>query len=90
MFRFGHVGDGNLHVCVHEPGGQDIAHRVDAAVYLAVAAMGGAVSAEHGIGLLKGDWLHLSRSPADLAALRQVKRALDPKGILNPGKVLRD
>lgn len=90
VFRFGHVGDGNLHVCVHEAEGTDAARRVDAAVYPVVAAMGGAISAEHGIGLLKRDWLHLSRSPADLAALRQVKRALDPNGILNPGKVLRD
>ena len=90
VFRFGHVGDGNLHVCVHEPGGEDTAHRVDAAVYPLLAEMGGIISAEHGIGLLKRDWLHLSRSADDLAALRSIKRALDPNGILNPGKVLRD
>ena len=90
VFRFGHVGDGNLHVCVHEPGGENTAHRVDAAVYPLLAEMGGIISAEHGIGLLKRDWLHLSRSADDLAALRSIKRALDPNGILNPGKVLRD
>lgn len=90
VLRFGHVGDGNLHVCVWVPGMERRAaiHAVDAVIYPLVGAAGGAISAEHGIGTLKRDYLGQSRSPADLAALRAVKQALDPKGILNPGKVL--
>ena len=88
-FRFGHVGDGNLHLCVHVPGlGDGAAHAIDSVIYPLVAAMGGLISAEHGIGTLKRDWLELSRGSGDIAALRAVKAALDPNGILNPGKVL--
>ena len=54
-------------------------------VLSAVAAMGGTISAEHGVGVAKSPWLHLVRSPAELAVLAAVKRALDPNGILNPG-----
>ncbi|AXC51167.1 FAD-binding oxidoreductase [Paracoccus suum] len=89
-FSFGHVGDGNLHLCVHLPGTDPEAaiHEVDDVIYPLVGRMGGAISAEHGIGTLKRDYLGQSRTAADLAALRRVKAALDPNGILNPGKVL--
>lgn len=89
-FSFGHVGDGNLHLCVHLPDTDPEAaiHAVDAVIYPLVGKMGGAISAEHGIGTLKRDYLGQSRTQADLAALRRIKMALDPKGILNPGKVL--
>ena len=50
-----------------------------------VAGAGGSISAEHGIGRAKAPWLHLTRSPAELAAMRAIKAALDPAGILNPG-----
>ena len=50
-----------------------------------VAGAGGAISAEHGIGRAKAPWLHLTRSPAEIAAMRAIKNALDPTGILNPG-----
>lgn len=86
---FGHVGDSNLHVAVALPGGpRDGAHAVDAIAYGLVRDLGGSVSAEHGIGTLKRDWLGHSRSPAEIAAMRAIKSALDPEGILNPGKVL--
>jgi FAD/FMN-containing dehydrogenase len=50
-----------------------------------VAELGGSISAEHGIGVAKRQWLHLNRSPSEIAAMRAVKAALDPAGILNPG-----
>ena len=81
-FRFGHVGDGNIHVNVVGPGPDD--ETVDDAVFRLVASMGGSISAEHGIGTAKNRWLHLSRSEAELAAMRAIKHALDPEGILNP------
>ena len=57
-------------------------------VYEPLQAMGGAVSAEHGIGLEKKGWLGISRSPEEIALMRALKQALDPKGILNPGRVV--
>ncbi|MDR0809476.1 MAG: FAD-binding oxidoreductase [Gemmobacter sp.] len=87
---YGHVADSNLHIAVALPGGGTEAevHGVDAVTYGVVRDFGGSISAEHGIGTLKRDWLGHSRSPAELAAMRAIKAALDPKGILNPGKVL--
>lgn len=86
---FGHVADSNLHVAVSVPGGgEDAAHEVDRIAYGVVQDFGGSISAEHGIGTLKRDWLHCSRSAAELAAMRAIKAALDPKRILNPGKLL--
>lgn len=86
---FGHVADGNLHVVVCKVP-QDAAslHAVEMAVYDVVRDYGGSVSAEHGIGVLKRDWLRFSRSEAEIALMRTLKGALDPKGILNPGKML--
>jgi FAD/FMN-containing dehydrogenase len=81
---FGHVADGNLHVNVTGVAA-DVDERVDGAVLGLVARLGGSISAEHGIGRLKARWLHLSRTPAELAAMRAIKAALDPRGILNPG-----
>ena len=63
-------------------------HDVDAVVYKGVRNFGGSVSAEHGVGTLKRDWLDHSRSEAELALMRLLKQTLDPKGILNPGKVI--
>lgn len=93
---FGHVGDGNLHVNVMKPDDLDVdaflarTHEADAALFELVRAFGGSISAEHGIGLLKRPWLGFSRSAEELAVMRAVKAALDPNGILNPGKVLPD
>ncbi len=86
---YGHLGDGNLHVIAHVPGtGPDVNAAIEEAVYDLVRRYHGAVSAEHGIGLLKRKVLGHTRSPAELAAMRAIKAALDPKGILNPGKIL--
>jgi FAD/FMN-containing dehydrogenase len=86
LVLFGHLGDGNLHVNVVGPDPDDPS--VDELVLRLVAAHQGSVSAEHGIGRAKATWLHLSRSPAELAAMRALKAALDPAGILNPGALL--
>ena len=90
---FGHIGDGNLHVNVMKPDDLDKAAFLarasvaDRLLFELVRKHGGSVSAEHGIGLLKKPYLSYSRSPAELAALRAVKRALDPDGLMNPGKI---
>jgi FAD/FMN-containing dehydrogenase len=86
VFAFGHIGAGNLHVNVLGPDPADGA--VDEAVMRLAAAHGGTISAEHGIGRAKAALLHLSRSPAEIAAMRAVKTALDPAGLLNPGVLL--
>ena len=86
---YGHVGDSNVHICVstlYGPG-EDM-HSVDDIVYGVLGNYGGSISAEHGIGTLKRPYLHLSRSAEELALMRSLKQALDPKGILNPGKVI--
>ncbi len=92
---FGHIGDGNLHVNVMKPDalGKDEflarTHQVDRDLFEVVRRHKGSISAEHGIGLLKRDWLSYSRTEAEVALMRQLKAVLDPRGILNPGKVLR-
>jgi FAD/FMN-containing dehydrogenase len=90
---FGHVGDGNLHynVSFTRPDNVDLFDdepAVNTLVYDLVYAHGGTLSAEHGIGQLKRDWLRRYLPPANLAAMRAVKQALDPLGLMNPGKVL--
>jgi glycolate oxidase len=91
---FGHAGDGNFHpTFVTDPADPDAERRVDAAraaMYAAVLDLGGTVSGEHGTGLVKREWLVRQRGEAHLRALRAIKSALDPLGILNPGKVLLD
>ena len=83
---WGHVGDGNLHVNVIGPPPDN--EIVDDAVLRLAAGMGGSISAEHGIGRAKVRWLGLSRSPAEIEAMRAIKKALDPAGLLNPGVLL--
>lgn len=86
---FGHVGDGNLHAVVHLPEeGEEARHEAEAIAYGLVRDLGGSVSAEHGIGTLKRDWLPYSRTPQEIAAMRAIKAALDPAGMMNPGKIL--
>jgi FAD/FMN-containing dehydrogenase len=86
LILFGHLGDGNVHVNVIGPAPDDV--RVDRAVFELVARLGGSISAEHGIGLAKTGWLRLTRPAAEIEAMRAVKAALDPLGILSPGRVL--
>jgi FAD/FMN-containing dehydrogenase len=83
---FGHLGDGNVHVNVLGPDPDDEA--VDIAVLELAAACGGTISAEHGVGVAKASHLGLVRSAGEIAAMRALKRALDPGDLLNPGVVL--
>jgi FAD/FMN-containing dehydrogenase len=87
---FGHLGDGNLHVNVTgvAPTDPALAQAVEETVLRAVVDRGGSISAEHGIGTAKVRYLSMGRSPAEIAAFRAIKAALDPHGILNPGAVL--
>ena len=91
---FGHVGDGNLHpsfiVPRDDPHAGDRIDRARHKVYAAALELGGTVTGEHGIGLAKRDWLERTRGKGAVRAMRAVKAALDPLGILNPGKVLPD
>ena len=82
-FVYGHVGDGNLHVNVLGPDPEDEA--VDDAILELAIQMGGAVSAEHGIGVAKSRWLVVDRGEPDVSVMRAIKRALDPRDALNPG-----
>ena len=90
---FGHIGDGNLHLNILKPEALSQAdfyqrcHGVSRQVFEVVQRYGGTISAEHGVGLLKKDYLPYSRSQAEIALMQAIKRSFDPKGILNPGKI---
>ncbi|MEX2326732.1 MAG: FAD-binding oxidoreductase, partial [Pseudomonadales bacterium] len=85
---FGHLGDGNLHIIVGiGDGTPDAKKQVEETVYQGLVSRGGSVSAEHGIGLQKKDYLSWSRSEPEIAMMQLIKNSLDPKNILNPGKI---
>jgi FAD/FMN-containing dehydrogenase len=85
---FGHLGDGNLHIGLHHSDDRsDIGGELEQRIYDLVAACGGSISAEHGIGISKRPYLRHSRTEAEVALMRAIKRAVDPKGILNPGRI---
>jgi len=87
-FTFGHMGDGNLHFVISVgAGGPEHRQRVESCVYEPLRDIGGSVSAEHGVGLEKKPWLAVSRSADEIGLMRTLKHALDPKGLLNAGKV---
>lgn len=95
LYVYGHLADGNLHVLIapqstepatNEQQTQWLAHSNDI-VFGPLQAIGGSVSAEHGIGLSKKNYLSLSRNPTEIALMKTLKITLDPKGILNPGKI---
>lgn len=90
---FGHIGDGNVHLNVLKPDAvsmeefQERCGEVSRWVFEIVERFGGSVSAEHGVGLLKKDYLHYSRPEREIAIMRQLKAVFDPAGIMNPGKI---
>jgi FAD/FMN-containing dehydrogenase len=87
-YVFGHVADGNLHVVVSAGEAHEATYAaVERCVYEPLRSISGSISAEHGIGLERKAYLGISRTPAEIATMRALKAALDPRGILNPGKV---
>jgi FAD/FMN-containing dehydrogenase len=94
LVAYGHAGDGNLHFNVSQRAGSDAAQffarevELKRAIHDLVMSLDGSFSAEHGIGQLKVEELARHAQPARLAAMHAIKQALDPRGILNPGKVL--
>ena len=94
VVAFGHMGDGNLHYNISQPVDGDreafLARRdeINDKVYALAVALGGSISAEHGIGRLKRERMAATKSPVEMAMMRAIKNALDPKGIMNPGKVV--
>jgi FAD/FMN-containing dehydrogenase len=96
LVNYGHLGDGNLHYNVQAPAGADAAaflndqeQGINTLVYESVDQFGGSISAEHGVGSLKIDKLEHHKSPVALDMMRAIKQALDPQGIMNPGRVVR-
>ena len=91
---YGHIGDGNLHLNILKPDGLDVqrfnerCHQISPKVFGEVAARSGSISAEHGVGLLKRDFLGFSRSDAEISAMRGLKAVFDPHNVMNPGKLL--
>jgi FAD/FMN-containing dehydrogenase len=91
---YGHIGDGNLHINILKPPEWALAdfrhacEQVNSQVFALVAEFAGSMSAEHGVGLLKRDYLAVTRAAADIALMRGVKAVFDPNGIMNPGKLL--
>jgi FAD/FMN-containing dehydrogenase len=88
VFCFGHVGDGNLHYNVGPEQLMPRRAEVSRIVYDTVAALGGSISAEHGLGQLKREEIRRHKDPLELELMRALKRTLDPKGLMNPGKLL--
>ena len=87
VLLFGHIGDNNLHVCAYTGRDEDKA-RINEDIMLMIGEYAGAITAEHGIGVLKRDFLALSRTPSEIALMKTLKMAMDPKGILNPKRVI--
>jgi len=90
----GHFGDGNIHFNLSQPAGWEpaaflaLTDMINDAIYGIVLKLGGSISAEHGIGQMKAGLLKTVKDPVALEMMHTIKAALDPKGILNPGKVL--
>ena len=90
---FGHIGDGNVHLNILKPDTMpkeqffEKCGKVSVQVFEIVQRFGGSVSAEHGVGMLKKDYLGYSRSEAEITLMKQIKAAFDPNGVMNPGKI---
>ena len=93
---YGHIGDGNLHLNILKPAemAADVFFKacadVNPHVFQLVKDLNGSISAEHGVGLLKRDYLEYSRSDTEIAYMKAMKKVFDPNGIMNPGKLFRD
>ena len=91
---FGHIGDGNLHLNIIKPEDMSIedfkteCETVNKHVYGLIQEMHGSISAEHGVGMIKKPYLGYSRSEAEIELLKGIKQVFDPKGVLNPGKLI--
>jgi FAD/FMN-containing dehydrogenase len=91
---YGHIGDGNLHMNILKPPFMELSvfeersHEISDKTYALTESIGGSISAEHGIGLLKRPWLNRVRSAAEIEMMQGIKRVFDPAGIFNPGKLL--
>jgi FAD/FMN-containing dehydrogenase len=91
---YGHIGDGNLHMNILKPAEMDLrdfesrSHGISEKTYALTREVGGSISAEHGIGLLKQPWLGICRSPEEIGFMQAIKAVFDPAGIFNPGKLL--
>jgi FAD/FMN-containing dehydrogenase len=88
VYAFGHIGDGNIHYNVGDQALLARREEVNRVVYDAVAALGGSISAEHGLGQLKREEIRRHKDPLEIELMRTLKAALDPQGLMNPGKVL--
>jgi FAD/FMN-containing dehydrogenase len=88
VYAFGHIGDGNIHYNVGDASLLDRRDDVNRTVYAVVAALGGSISAEHGLGQLKREAIRRHKAPLELELMRAIKQAIDPQGLMNPGKVL--
>jgi len=94
VVAFGHIGDGNIHYDIVPPDGagknalDDQRKTIESRIYDVIGAFNGSISAEHGVGRHKREAVAARKSPVELAMMRAVKDALDPKGIMNPGKML--
>jgi FAD/FMN-containing dehydrogenase len=85
---FGHIGDGNVHIVINVGPDTKVLHReIDEVVYGLIQELHGAISAEHGIGIMKKEFLSYSKSENEIALMKSLKSTLDPKNILNPGRV---
>jgi FAD/FMN-containing dehydrogenase len=87
VLLFGHIGDNNLHVCAYTGREEDKA-KINQDIMSMIGEYSGAITAEHGVGVLKRDFLALSRTPSEIALMKTLKMAMDPKGILNPNRVI--
>ncbi len=87
VLLFGHIGDNNLHVCAYT-GREEDKLLINEDIMLMIGEYSGAITAEHGVGVLKRDFLDQSRTAEEIALMKTIKAAMDPKGILNPGRVI--
>jgi FAD/FMN-containing dehydrogenase len=88
IYAFGHLGDGNIHFNVGSEALLSERQAVNRIVYGVVARLGGSISAEHGLGQLKREEVRLHKDPLELELMAALKRTLDPRGLMNPGKLL--